>query len=100
MTERSPPAPSLAARGADTVVLLAAFIVGALLLVIGAATGFAPECAPPGCTHAENCTVLADCLNGPTPLGLAAELAGVVCIGGSILVAIVLAVDRRRARRI
>jgi hypothetical protein len=78
---------------------LAGFIVGALLLVVGAGTGFAQECTPPGCTHAENCTVLADCLSGPTPLGLAAEAAGALCVGGSILVAVVLALGRRRARR-
>lgn len=91
------PLPTSGWTGATRVTLpLTGFVLGALFLVAGAATGYAQHCTPPGCTRGESCPVLTDCLNGPTALGLTAEIAGVVLMGGSLLVPVVAAPTRRR----
>ncbi|MCI4320269.1 MAG: hypothetical protein L3J87_04970 [Thermoplasmata archaeon] len=97
MPDAPPPARSRSAGRANVIASLAAFVIGALLLVGGAATGYAEHCTPPSCSGTENCTTSAECLNGPTPIGFAAEIAGLVAMGVSVLLAAVLARARRRA---
>ena len=94
MPDASPPPPRRWTGRAGTALALAGFVAGAFLLVAGAATGYTQHCAPPGCTQSENCSTPSSCLNSPTPIGLATEIAGAVCVGGSVLFALAAAFAR------